>query len=169
MVDWANVRWWVSFATSDLLGGLSPAKDWLKHMVPVLWPKDKAKVNPESAAEQGTQMIRLLEDLEPLLTNARDLCSSLEAQGTQAKERVALVDAWEIRLDEREIRLNKWSASVKARETSLDAREALVAERENEVGAREAASTLEEERNLRVLNDFLSDIEGILRGPGDRP
>ncbi|KAB8263125.1 hypothetical protein BDV32DRAFT_146915 [Aspergillus pseudonomiae] len=143
MVDWANVRWWVAFVTSNIFGGLSPAKDWVKHLVPVLWPKDKAKANLEPVAERSAQTISRLEGLEPLLTNVSDLCSSLEAQGTRAKEQVSL-------LDKREIHLNE--------------REALAADRENRVTARGAASTLEEERNLLVLNDFLSDIEGILRG-----
>ena len=96
-------------------------------------------------------MISLLEGLEPLLTNVRGLCSSLEAQGTRAKEQFSLLEAQVSLLDKREIRLNE--------------REALVADRENRVTAREAASTLEGERNLLVLNGFLSDIEGILRGP----
>ncbi|GAB1207906.1 hypothetical protein APSETT445_006642 [Aspergillus pseudonomiae] len=64
----------------------------MAHLVPVLWPKDKAKANLESVVERSTQMISLLEGLEPLLTNVRDLCSSLEAQGTRAKEQFSLLD-----------------------------------------------------------------------------
>ncbi|KAE8408627.1 hypothetical protein BDV37DRAFT_278636 [Aspergillus pseudonomiae] len=107
MVDWANVRWWVAFVTSNIFGGLSPAKDWVKHLVPVLWPKDKAKANLEPVAERSAQTISRLEGLEPLLTNVSDLCSSLEAQGTRAKEQVSLLDKREIHLNER-LRLERW-------------------------------------------------------------
>ncbi|KAE8381606.1 hypothetical protein BDV26DRAFT_289248 [Aspergillus bertholletiae] len=56
MIYWAYVRWWLAFVTSNVFGGLSPAKDWLKHWLPVLWPKDKVKANSDPEAEPGISM-----------------------------------------------------------------------------------------------------------------
>ncbi|KAE8313066.1 hypothetical protein BDV41DRAFT_577020 [Aspergillus transmontanensis] len=120
MVDWAYVRWWVSFATSNILGGVSPAKDWLKHLVPVLWPKDKAKVNSEPEAELST--LRKDQDLEAMrqmLTLTRDLL-------TQAQEREANMAELEARLKRRDEdsaalaeRLGAWEEDLRAREDAI--------------------------------------------------
>lgn len=95
MVGWANLHWWVAFATSNIFGAISPAKDWVKHWFPVLWPNDKAKPNPDLEAELGPlrtdpdserlqQMLTVAQDLNPVLlqraTALREWQKDLEAR-----------------------------------------------------------------------------------------
>ncbi|KAB8277126.1 hypothetical protein BDV30DRAFT_234927 [Aspergillus minisclerotigenes] len=149
MVDWAYVRWWVSLVTSKLLGGVSPAKDWLKHLVPVLWPKDKAKVNLEPEAELRALRTDLIQETQGLLTVAHDLIS-------QAEKRDASSVGWEARLNKQadyltklEARLDLWEKDLRAREDALRRVE-------------EGCSALE-----GTLRGLFYDIRGVLRPPKD--
>ncbi|KAE8330275.1 hypothetical protein BDV39DRAFT_202081 [Aspergillus sergii] len=147
MVDWANVRWWVSFVTSNPFGGVSLAKDWLKHLVPVLWPKDKAKANSEPEAELSTTLrMDLLQDLQKtldLLTVARDLNSQAEKREESLVGLEADLNKRSRHLTELESRLGLWEKDLQAREDALPEVE-------------EACSALE-----RSLRGLFSDINGI--------
>ncbi|RAQ54758.1 hypothetical protein AFGD_003940 [Aspergillus flavus] len=154
MVDWANVRWWISLVTSNLLGGVSPAKDWLKHLAPVLWPKDKAKANSEPEADQSiTLRMDLLQDLQKtldLLTVARDLNSQAEKRDESLVGRQADLKQQEADLNKRSRRLTELESRLRLWEKDLQAREDALPEVE------EACSALE-----RSLRGLFSDINGI--------
>ncbi|GMF68033.1 unnamed protein product [Aspergillus oryzae] len=163
MVDWANVRWWVSLVTSNLLGGVSHAKDWLKHLAPVLWPKDKAKVNSEPEAELRALRTDLLQETQGLLTVAHDLIS-------QAEKRDASSVRWEARLNKRDAgldelagRLNKQADYLTKLEARLDLWEKDLRAREDALrGVEEGCSALE-----GTLRGLFYDIRGVLRPPKD--
>ncbi|KJJ29332.1 hypothetical protein AFLA70_466g000820 [Aspergillus flavus AF70] len=163
MVEWANVRWWVSFVTSNLFRGVSPAKDWLKHLVLVLWPKGKAKVNPEPEVELRALRMDLLQEIQGLLTAARDLNS-------QAERRDASLVGWDARLNKQDAGLNELAGRLNEQadrlaewESRLDLWEKDLRSREDALpGVEEGCSALE-----GTLRGLFYDIRGVPRHPGD--
>ncbi|KAE8141264.1 hypothetical protein BDV38DRAFT_279170 [Aspergillus pseudotamarii] len=147
MVDWANVRGWVAFVTSNVLGGVSPAKDWVKHLVPVLWPKDKTKPNRESEAA-------LRMDLNPELV--RDMLTTARSLHSQSRVREADMIQWEGRLERRAERLND-------REDRLDDRQDRLVMLADRLGAREKDLRARDEA-IRDVEDGLSALERTLYG-----
>ena len=91
--SFADVPWWVGFLLPQLVG-LSPLRDWLKHLFPRLWPKEGNEAIPNPDAEVATS--------DTALTRLDTLLTDLEQLSSDIKKAQADLHGWIDRVKERE-------------------------------------------------------------------